>query len=74
MTLRELCKTVRPAQRIRIKKTASDPGVMLLRYEALDQSGLVDPILDQGLLDWNVAVIMTDSLNDNCILIRIRRN
>ena len=23
MTLRELCKTIRPAQRIRIKKTAS---------------------------------------------------
>ena len=74
MTLRELCKTIRPAQRIRIKKTASDPGVVLLRYEVLDQSGLVDPVLDQTLLDWNVAVIMTDSLNDNSILIRIRRN
>ena len=58
MTLRDLCKTIRPAQRIRIKKTASDPGVVLLRYEALDQSSLVDPVLDQDLLDWNVAVIM----------------
>ena len=74
MTLRDLCKTIRPAQRIRIKKTASDPGVLILRYEAFDQSGLVDPVLDQGLLDWNVAVIMSDSLNDNTILIRIRRS
>lgn len=72
MTLRELCKTIRPAQKIRIKKTASDPGMLLLRYGALDIFGLVDPILDQALLDWNVAFISTDSLNDDTILIRIK--
>ena len=73
MTLRELCKSVRPAQRIRIKNSINDPGKVRLRYEVLDESGLVDPSYDPMYLDWNVRVIQSDPMYDNCILITIRR-
>ena len=73
MTLRELCKSVRPTQRIRIKKSINDPGKVRLRYEVLDESGLVDPSYNPMYLDWQVRVIQSDSMYDNCILITIRR-
>ena len=73
MTLRELCMSVRPAQRIRIKNSINDPGKVRLRYEVLDESGLVDPSYDPMYLDWQVRVIQSDSMYDNCILITIRR-
>lgn len=73
MTLRELCKSVRPAQRIRIKNSIDDPGTVRLRYEVLDESGLVDPSYDPMYLDWQVRVIQSDPMYDNQILITIRR-
>ena len=74
MTLRELCKSVRPAQRIRIKNSINDPGIVCLRYEVLDESGLVDPSYDPMYLDWQVRVIQSDPMHDNSILITIRRS
>lgn len=74
MTLRELCKIVRPAQRIRIKHSVNDPSVVRLRYEVLDESGLVSPTYDPMYLDWNVRVVQTDHMYDDCILVTIRRN
>ena len=73
MTLRELCKSVRPAQRIRIKNSINDPGTVRLRYEVFDESGLVDPSYDPMYLDWQVRVIQSDPMYDNQILITIRR-
>ena len=74
MTLRELCKSVRPAQRIRIKNSINDPGIVRLRYEVLDESGLVDPSYDPMYLDWQVRVIQSDPMYDNSIHITIRRS
>ena len=74
MTLRELCKSVRPAQRIRIKNSINDPGIVRLRDEVLDESGLVDPSYDPMYLDWQVRVIQSDPMCDNSILITIRRS
>ena len=72
MTLKELCRVIRPAQKIRIKKSVSDPGTLCLRYEIFDQSGLVDPVVDSPFLDREVIVMHSDSQNDNTILIRVR--
>ena len=74
MTLRELCKSVRPAQRIRIKNSINDPGTVCRRYEVLDECGLVDPSYDPMYLDWQVRVIQSDPMYDNSILITIRRS
>ena len=72
MTLGEFCRVVRPAQKLRIKKSVNDTGVICLRYEVLDKSGLVDPVVDPSFLDREVIVIHSDSQNDNTILIRVR--
>lgn len=72
MTLKELCRVLRPAQKIRIKKSMSDAGILCLRYEILDQSGLVDPVVDPSFLDREVVVMHSDSMNENTILIRVR--
>lgn len=72
MTFKELCRIIRPAQKIRIKKSMSDPGILCLRYEILDQSGLVDPVVDSSLLDREVLVMHSDGQNENTILIRVR--
>ena len=73
MTLRELCKIVRPAQRIRIKNSINDQGTVCRRYEVLDELGLVDPSYDPMYLDWQVRVIQNDPIYDGLILIIIRR-
>lgn len=72
MTLRELCEVIRPAQKLRVKKSMNDPGVLCMRYEVLDKSGLVDPVVDPSILDREVLVVHTDSQNKNTILIRVR--
>ena len=72
MTLGDFCRGVRPAQKLRIKKSMNDAGLLCLRYEVLDQSGLVDPVVDPSFLDREVVVIHSDSQNDNTILIRVR--
>ncbi len=72
MTLKELCRVIRPAQKLRIKKSMSDPGILCLRYELLDQSGLIDPLVDSSFLDREVIVMHSDSQNENTILIRVR--
>lgn len=74
MTLLELCKSVRPAQRIRIKNSINDPGTVRRRYEVLDELGLVDPSYDPMYLDWQVRVIQSDPVYDKSILITIRRS
>ena len=72
MTLKELCRIIRPAQKIRLKKSMNDTGIICLRYEILDQSGLVDPLVDSSLLDREVLVMHSDGQNENTILIRVR--
>ena len=72
MTLRDLCRIIRPAQKLRIKKSMNDEGILCLRYEVLDQTGLVDPVVDQSFLDRDVVVVHSDSQNDNTILVRVR--
>ena len=72
MTLRELCEVIRPAQKLRVKKYVNDPGVLCMRYEVLDESGLVDPVMGPATLDREVLVVHTDSQNERTILIRVR--
>ena len=72
MTLGEFCQVVRPAQKLRIKRSMNDNGIICLRYEVLDQFGLVDPVVDPSFLDREVVVIHSDSQNENTILIRVR--
>lgn len=72
MTLRELCMTIRPSQKIRIKRTCIDDGILCLRYEALDENGLVPSVIDPAYLEWKVVLVMTDGRNDRSILINIR--
>lgn len=72
MTLRELCEVIRPAQRLRVKKSMNDTGILCMRYELLDKSGLVDPVVDPSMLDREVVVMHSDSQNENTIFIRVR--
>ena len=70
MTLRDVLKVIRPASKVKIKKSMTDQGVVCMRYEALDESGLVDPVIDRSMLDREVVVM--HPTDDKAILIRVR--
>ena len=70
MTLRDVLKVIRPASKVKIKKSMSDHGIVCMRYEALDESGLVDAVIDRSLLDREVLVM--HPTDDKTILIRVR--
>lgn len=74
MTVKELLQIIPCAQKVRIKDKRSELGRWFLRYELLDETGLVECKAPE-LMDREVKLIYSDMMTSRpCILIILRRD
>lgn len=73
MTVKDLCKILSPATKLRIKERVSDRGIECLRYDLFDPLGFTeDPELDY-LKDREVLQIWADATEHGRIVIKLRK-